>query len=572
MSTCSTAACGLGGFGGPAPGDPSNDSVLSATPAFGGIDITWSLPTTRPFAVSYTKLFRGLTADFATAIQIAEPSGGFYYDKLDSATRHYYWIQHVSVNGTLGAVIGPATAIARPVIAKVIEDLTAQIDAGLLAQSLKGRIDAIALLQNDLLKEVRDRENGDTTWAQALADVQNGVAQAHTFIANERSTRISENSALVQQIQGVATTSGNALSAAMTTLRSEATADRQAMTTRIDTVNSQLGTQISSVQTQSTTSINSLTGTVNALWTAKVDVNGLIGGFGLSNNGQQVEAGFDVDRFWIGRTTNKRKPFIIDNGVVYIDEAAINKLTFSKLRDESGSFLVAGGKIKANYLEVTGIFQSDNYAAGSAGFMLRRSDGFAEFGNIRARGDIQATSLTANTVTVDNLVAGSTGRETFYKNENSLSVVPSTWHALAQLTITPRSGRPVHGVVSFAARQTGGRNGAEHRIRVCRYVNYVSLPEYVWGGSAGAPLTTGYDGTSMSLSFVDTAPVGETPCTYSVELQLIYADDRATVASRFMALRELNKAHTEIVEVPYTPPSGGGGGGGGWGGGGEIPP
>lgn len=354
MSACTAAACGLGGFGGPAPGDPSNDSVLSATPAFGGIDVTWSLPTTRPFAVSYTKLFRGLTTDFAAAIQIAEPSGGFYYDKLDSATRYYYWIQHVSVNGTAGAVIGPATAIARPVIAKVIEDLTAQIDAGLLAQSLKGRIDAIALLQNDLLKEVRDRENGDTTWAQALADVQNGVAQAHTFIANERSTRISENSALVQQIQGVATTSGNALSAAMTTLRSEATADRQAMTTRIDTVNSQLGNQISSVQTQSTTSINSLTGTVNALWTAKVDVNGLIGGFGLGNNGQQVEAGFDVDRFWIGRTgANKRKPFIIDSGVVYIDEAAINKLTFSKLRDESGSFIVENGKIKADYLRVT---------------------------------------------------------------------------------------------------------------------------------------------------------------------------------------------------------------------------
>lgn len=81
-------------------------------------------------------------------------------------------------------------------------------------------------------------------------------------------------------------------------------------------------------------------------------MNGLVGGFGIYNNGTEVQAGFDVDNFWIGRTNaDKKKPFIISNGVVYIDESAIQKLTFSKLRDESGSFIVEGGKVKATYLD-----------------------------------------------------------------------------------------------------------------------------------------------------------------------------------------------------------------------------
>jgi hypothetical protein len=90
------------------------------------------------------------------------------------------------------------------------------------------------------------------------------------------------------------------------------------------------------------------------LYTAKLSVNGLIGGFGVYNDGTTVQAGFDVDEFWVGKTqANKRKPFIISGGVTYIDEAAIEKLTFTKLRDASGSFIVENGKVKADYLTVT---------------------------------------------------------------------------------------------------------------------------------------------------------------------------------------------------------------------------
>lgn len=151
---------------------------------------------------------------------------------------------------------------------------------------------------------------------------------------------------------------------------------------------------------------------IGALWTAQVNVNGLIGGFGVYNDGRIVEAGFDVDRFWIGRTgANKRKPFIIENNVTYIDEAAINKLTFSKLRDEQGTFIVENGKIKAQYLQVGTLVvnaaQSDNWVAGSTGWKLSADGNFEINGvgtgyrlNINNRG-VYLTDTTTGVVVVE---------------------------------------------------------------------------------------------------------------------------------------------------------------------------
>lgn len=319
MSSCSDNTCGIG-LGGPLPGDPDNNSVLTATPAFGGIDVSWTYPVTNPFAVAHTLLYRGLLPDFNSAMQIQVVSGNFFYDKLETATRYYYWIKIVSINGTVGELIGPATAIARPSIQETIEQLTGMIDAGMLAQSLKTDLDQISILNTNLLNEITARENGETTLAEAMADVDAGVAEALTFITTEIASRTTADSAIAESINLVAAT---------------------------------LGDDIAAVSTAMTVQIDELNGTVDAMYTAKVTVNGLIGGFGIHNDGDSVDAGFDVDTFWVGRTSeNKRKPFIIVGSETFIDEAVINKLTFSKLRDESGSFVVEDGKVKAQYLKV----------------------------------------------------------------------------------------------------------------------------------------------------------------------------------------------------------------------------
>lgn len=408
--SCETNVCGTGGWTGPKPGDPDNNIILSATPAFGGIDVSWTYPATFPHAVAHTLLYRGLTADFNSAIQIAVVSGNFFYDKQDNNYTHYYWIRIVSVNGTEGEIIGPASATAKRTIEQTIEDLTGQIDRGLLAQSLKEEIDKITFTYDELVQEIANRIAGNEALAALLAEVQTGVTQSLAFIDTETTSRAEGDSALLRQLNTLAALNQDNAAAILTERTARVDGD-SALSARVDLVVAATGDnaaaiqQVNETQTSITTALarsittvqstlegdtasgqvgllaqvgdleNTVSG-IGALYTAKVSVNGLIGGFGVFNDGTTVEAGFDVDRFWIGRTNaNRRKPFIIDNDIVYIDEGAINKLTFNKLRDASGNFIVANGKVKADYLSVKeimgGAFTGDAWPAkGLSGFYL----------------------------------------------------------------------------------------------------------------------------------------------------------------------------------------------------------
>ena len=81
-----------------------------------------------------------------------------------------------------------------------------------------------------------------------------------------------------------------------------------------------------------------------AQWTVKTQVNSLVGGIGLYNDGSNVQFGIRADRFWVmpssGTSTqklaNKAIPFKITSGKVYIDEAYIKNLQASTIT--SGTF------------------------------------------------------------------------------------------------------------------------------------------------------------------------------------------------------------------------------------------
>lgn len=418
---CVAGTCGVGGWDGPIPGDPSNDTSLSAVAAFGGIDVTWTLPTTNPHAVAYIKLYRGTSAVFGSAVLLKEVAGTFYYDKLDTATLYYYWIEIVSVNGSVGALIGPASATAKPTIEGMIELLTGQIDDGLLAISLKNQLDQISVLNADLLQEVFDRETGETTLAAAIQDAADGIAEAHTFIINETNSRVAANAAIVEQINGVAAALGDDIAAVVVTL---------------------------------TASIDDLTGEVSAMYMAQVTVNGLVGGFGIINDGATVEAGFDVDTFWVGRTSaDKVKPFIVSGGTTYITDAAIQQLTFTKLRDEGGTFIVEDGKIKAAYMQV------DELSAISA-----------ELGTVQISDGGYLRSGVVNFTTGSGFVLGWVGGEPYIKIGDSSAYLryrPSTGLELKldsftasiaggdYTLVTPITGTESHGT-SRTITPTGG--------------------------------------------------------------------------------------------------------------------
>lgn len=381
-----TITCGTGGWVGPKPGDPSTSDVrITATPAFGGIDINWTYPQLNPEAVAFTKIFRSILPDPNSATLLNTVQGSFYYDKINDPTKpvYYYWVQITSVYGTVSELIGPAWATAKPLIEELMEELTGQIDSGVLAQSLKQEIDQITLNKLGITQEMLDRAANDDSLGVRLTEVGAHSGETRALLQEEVLARTSADEAFVTTVNTLYAELNGNIAAVQVTVSALVT-KTDALAEQITNVESDFNDNLAQVQQTLQTKINTVDGKVTAigaLYTVQVNVNGLAGGFGIYNNGQIVEAGFDVDRFWIGRTQdNKRKPFIIENNVVYIDEAAINKLTFSKLRDESGAFIVANGKVKAQYIEVDTLVaqqaQSPNFVNGVSGWAFLRDGSF----------------------------------------------------------------------------------------------------------------------------------------------------------------------------------------------------
>lgn len=311
----------------PLPNDPSSAASLTAIASFGGIDVHWTYPSTNPNAVAHTLLYRGITANFAASIQRGVVSGNSFYDRIAEAGTFYYWIRVVSINGTMGDLLGPASATIRSLSDSVVDTLTGRISTGILATSLRATLDNISMINANLNAEIFDREGGETSFAQALTAVSNGVAQAHSFITTEINSRVTQNAAIAEQINLVAVTLGNQVAAVVVS------------------ADAWIGPH---------TSLSGKVSNIGALWTAKVTVNGLIGGFGVFNDGQTVEAGFDVDTFWIGRSgTDKVLPFIIDGGTVYINKARIRNADIDSLKIAGNAVTVMTGATVANYTTVS---------------------------------------------------------------------------------------------------------------------------------------------------------------------------------------------------------------------------
>ena len=103
-------------------------------------------------------------------------------------------------------------------------------------------------------------------------------------------------------------------------------------------------------------------GVLNSEYTVKVqtdvDGNSIVGGFGVATDSStgSVEAGFDVDTFWVGKLGNKTFPFIIKNNETFIKEAVVESLTINKLQAEDKSELAfEDGKLKAKFIDVDNI-------------------------------------------------------------------------------------------------------------------------------------------------------------------------------------------------------------------------
>lgn len=490
--SCTTNVCGAGLFGGSGgggdggggggpvtPGDPDNNVTVAARQVAGGILVTWTYPTINPHAVAHTLVYRNTVNEFTGAVQAGIASGSSYNDQLNPTTdtEYFYWIRLVAISGSVGARIGPASAIARPRGDDTLEDITGRIDEGVLATALRSDIDKISLNYAAIIQEVDNRLASNKALADALSIINDRTEEVETFVVEEITQRKNgddalvtkfnllaaanaNNSALIVEERTARVTADTAFSQVQTTLNSQVNhpvtglpatratlindyytkagtneaiaaanltlnsvvfnpstglaatrsllindyytkagtnsaissatlglvsqtglntalgaytttaALQNSYYTKADTnsaissatLNLATKTELNNYATTADLQVNYYTkteanyamsqaittvqvtgptgGTValqqamtaqyhlnnqySALYTMKLSNNGLIGGFGLYNDGISVEAGFDVDRFWLGRTNNdKVKPFVMENGVVYINEARI---------------------------------------------------------------------------------------------------------------------------------------------------------------------------------------------------------------------------------------------------------
>lgn len=420
---CEGIVCGTGGWDGPLPGDPDNNSILSAFGVADGVRLNWTLPLTNSHAISYIKIYRGITGLFVNSVHIATAGGDSYLDPIpvDEFRTYFYWIKFVSINGTELNEIGPASAMPVNSFYELAAKLSGKIDNSFLAGELRDHLDLIDVNSANIAAEVQNRLSENQAFANVLAAVQADVDGAITLVQSEITERSSADSALVDSVNALAVgLDGNAAAIideqiARISADGAMAADIQTLFTTVDGVNAtihevettKVGYSVLSstkavydgdgvlevypalaypaedfpeyainrkriIDKNGVTEWNAIPANASrqvewvvglplasavksvvvagpdgyagleqaflaqqdlndgfkAMYTAKVDVNGVVGGFGLYNDGQFVDALFDVDNFAVGKSTASIKPFIIDtsgpepiislNGQVYI--------------------------------------------------------------------------------------------------------------------------------------------------------------------------------------------------------------------------------------------------------------
>ena len=206
--TCCTTVCGTGGWSGPLPGDPSNNVILSAVAAYGGIDVSWTFPTSNAYAVSHIILYRGDDVDktFSLAVEQAIVASNYYFDRIseDAAHEYHYWIKVVSINGTVGELIGPASATPGGRVVELLNLLDSQLSESALNQFLRERITRIGGIDTDLANEIDKRANEYLAMGNVLDTVSGKVDSVLSAIEAEITARIASGALVVTSLNDLA--------------------------------------------------------------------------------------------------------------------------------------------------------------------------------------------------------------------------------------------------------------------------------------------------------------------------------------------------------------------------------
>ncbi|HDW3678957.1 TPA: DUF1983 domain-containing protein [Escherichia coli] len=249
--------------------------------------------------------------------------------------------------------------------------------------ALGQRIDSISVSMDGMTGGVKN---------SAIAIIQSGLAQ----VTSRRSQTVTNagNSASIDRIDTTIADTSQAVARALITLDAEAGGNisnstdltetladfTQASATKINTLTVKSGENSAAINVNAQ-AIADVNGNLSAMYNIKVGVSsngqyyaaGMGIGVGNTPSGMQSQVIFLADRFAVTTAAGNSValPFVIQNGQTFIRASFIQDGT------------IENAKI-GNYI------QSNNYAAGSAGWKLNKA-GDAEFNNVTVRGVVYAS-------------------------------------------------------------------------------------------------------------------------------------------------------------------------------------
>ncbi len=407
------------------PGTPLN--FLATEDVVWHIDLTWKFPDGSG-DTAYTEIQRATTADYANPellVLVPYPAADYQHGPMPAGVRQWYRARLIDRIGNAGDwtdwIMGTSSIDVSEITNDILEDMKESetfkdlienaVDSN---EKIAGMADEIKNHADELEQQAKDIQENADGLAQAavkideisvsmdgmtggvknsaIAIIQNGLAQ----VVSRRSQTATNagNSASIDRVDTTIADTSQAVARALVTLDAEAGGNISNSTDLTETLAD--FTQASATKINSlTVMVNGQTAAINQTAQAVADVNGNLSAMynikvGVSSNGQYYAAGMGIgventpsgmqsqviflaDRFAVTTAAGNSValPFVIQNGQTFIRASFIQDGT------------IENAKI-GNYI------QSNNYAAGSAGWKLNKT-GDAEFNNVTVRGVVYAS-------------------------------------------------------------------------------------------------------------------------------------------------------------------------------------
>ncbi|HCU1112604.1 TPA: DUF1983 domain-containing protein, partial [Klebsiella pneumoniae] len=337
--------------------------------------------------------------NWPSAITITEGSLGGrgtwkkFTGTLRVATGHTRGVFWISTRGSTGAgTPGYDLYIDDVVVTDITDAKEAQDSADANASALtsltsrvtnvEGQVTSQASQLSSLTSQVNDASSKVDQMAQTITNNEKTQSSLNTSLQSQIDAQASANIKTQTELNN-ATTS---LAAIKSTQQTQATTI-SALSQQQTNLTAQVGGQSAKLQELKKTVVEN--GNVNSTWMVKMETNSngkkYAAGIALGIDGKNLQSQFLVqaDRFGLINTSNGNTttPFVIENGVAYINAAVI--------KDGSITNAKIGGEIR-----------SDNFVNGSNGWRIGK-DGSSQFNNVVIRGEVHANTGVLNNVTIN---------------------------------------------------------------------------------------------------------------------------------------------------------------------------